>query len=98
MKLIKSLLKNNFMSVRAYKLIKIETASEPTFNCWHDSGILDYVYGDDDRGNGGLIQFERETIEELAKDKEAEKELREVAKAILADFKKGDDFIEYYCY
>jgi len=85
------------MSVRAYKLIEVKHEEKATFNCYQDSNILNHAnlskYDD-----GGIVEFMRETIEELIADEESDEGLRETAKDILKDFAEDDDYIEYYCY
>ena len=31
------------MSVRAYRVIKIESVNEPSFNLWHQEKVVDYL-------------------------------------------------------
>lgn len=85
------------MSVRAYKLIEIKTADEPTFNCYHDNEILELPY-DGEYGEGnGIIAYNRYTIE----NKLTEANLNPETKAILEQMLKdcGDEeYVEYYCY
>lgn len=46
------------MSVRAYKVLKMELADNPSFNLWHDEKIVDFLNENDDfnsqmNDNGG---------------------------------------------
>ena len=97
------------MSVRAYRIKKIETEQEPTFNCWHDTDIFeiaDSKWYDD----GGYLTFYRDDVEiaiqELEEttinDKIGDKERKEkieILKKIMKDIKaNGDDLAEYLCY
>ena len=53
------------MSVRAYKIIEIKTEDAPTFNCWHEQWIVDLASNNDRYdGNGGILEFVKEDIEE----------------------------------
>lgn len=93
------------MSTRAYKLIEIKHADNPTFNCWHDERIMKLVNQDD----GDIIQIQKEDAElelfEVLKEIEEEQptkdeELEYIAnclRQIIADC--GDeDYAEYYCF
>ena len=51
------------MSVRAYKVKKIETEGNPTFNCWEHPEIIDLSYNPDQYSDGGQLTFNREQIE-----------------------------------
>lgn len=92
------------MSVRAYKLIEIKTAEDPTFNCWHDTDIFDLADSENYNENGGIISFDKLVIEqEIIEIKEKkkltqnDKEKLSILKQILKDI--GDDFdVQYYCY
>ena len=58
------------MSVRAYRVNKKELADGCSFNCWHDTGILDFFVGNEfwdgrnDDGSGS-IEVSVPTLEKL---------------------------------
>lgn len=98
------------MSVRAYKLIEIKTADEPTFNCWNDDRIMEIVSQD---GGEDIMIIQKDRAEQelstvlaelkgLSGDADIEQadELRyleEVLRQIIKDC--GDeDYCEYYCF
>ena len=93
------------MSVRAYKVIKIEREQSPTFNLWHDEKLVEYLDATDHgvhaqlNANGaGMLEF---TIEELqgAVDRAKELELdSDTVAALKQDIANGDEFIEYECF
>lgn len=90
-----------YMSVRAYKILEIVTAKQPTFNCWHDEKILALADTEQYNGDGGIIKFCVEDIQTALEEalEEVEKDDEHIAKlkAIIAD--AGDEeWIEYYCY
>ena len=55
------------MSVRAYRIIDIETEESPTFNVWHDVEISKIVQGD-----GEILTIAKSDAEELLKDIEGQ--------------------------
>ena len=84
------------MSVRAYKIIKIQTAKANTFNCWQD----DYIFSlaiTDNYNDGGILSFERQTITNALKEKKLDKSDKEKLKHILKDMGKKE-YGEYYCF
>jgi len=94
------------MSVRAYRVIKIECAQPNSFNLWHDDKLVDFLdreYGFFEGMNegGGLTGVPVEGLKEaLAK---PELELGEdVIEALKRDIEaadqEGDEYIQYYCY
>lgn len=92
------------MSVRAYKLIKIDHDTAPTFNCWNDEKIMRLFDTDDFTENGGIITTTLKQIQSELDEAEAQKnktnedkEYIKTLKQIIKDF--GDeDFIQYYCF
>lgn len=49
------------MSVRAYRINKVELEVNPTLNCWHDSQLLDFLLDGDvwqTHNEDGTRQFE----------------------------------------
>jgi len=95
------------MSVRAYRVIKIETAHPESFNLWHNDEILgwleehtNFLDSLDTDGNG-LTSILVEDLERM---------LAEIGDSIDKDTKEriegdiefaksqGDEVIQYYCY
>lgn len=91
------------MSVRAYKIIEIKTESEPTFNCWHDDRVRELANMDMYNGDGGILDFCVEDVQEALDEEKAkpeaeqDKDFLEHLEAIIKD--AGDDeWVQYYCY
>lgn len=82
------------MSLRAYKLIKIQTKEVPTFNYSEHPRIFELATGE----NENFLTFEKEMLQNILKEKDNDytKEEKKTIKNILKDFEKGDDFIDYY--
>ena len=85
------------MSIRAYRLIEIKTADDPTFSVTHNYDFVT-AYGENEQD--GFIDFNREEMKRIVKDKRESKKNKEIAKLILKDFKKSgeEDNITYYCF
>jgi len=94
------------MSVRAYRVIKIEYAQPNSFNLWHDDKLVDFLdreYGFFEGVNegGGLTEVPVEGLKEaLAK---PEFELDEyIVEALKRDIEaaeqEGEQYVQYYCY
>ena len=82
------------MSVRAYKLIKIESEDNPSFNLSHNPELVDYLDIDTEQ------QIVNVSVERI---KSAIKSLNldiDITKQLKKDIKGLDDFdsIDYYCY
>jgi len=84
------------MSVRAYKVIKIELAGNPTFNCWNSPDIINLAYNPDTYSDGGNLTFSREQVE-WGLTQERYKKYETELQAILKDMGDEDD-VEYQCY
>lgn len=54
------------MSIRAYKIIKLETKQENTFNCWHDQWIMDMA-NLDNYSDGGFLVLDKQPVEKKLK-------------------------------
>ena len=86
------------MSIRAYKIKKIELEKEPTFNLWREGA--DEVLSLVDYGNlidgGGYIYFDKGLINDELKEKHTP-EAKRILKDILKDI--GEEWgVEYSCY
>ena len=93
------------MSVRAYKVKKIERAEEPTFNLWHESALCDFLNFDNQLSNegSGMVWLEvgliRGALEQYKKG-----DLKIEDPTVVAMFKKDiegladDESVEYMCY
>lgn len=88
------------MSVRAYKIKKIDHNNEPTFNLWHNEEIWDLLdlansSGLNDDGCGIITIMKSEAEEAVANVKNPQSFA--VLQKIIEDC--GDkDYVEYYCY
>ena len=97
------------MSIRAYRVNKIDTEESDSFNLWHneDRKLRDFLFEEshwealNDDGCG-LIEVEVEQIKKaIKKHKELEIEdytLENLKKDVKWAEKNGDDYIQYYCY
>jgi hypothetical protein len=92
------------MSVRAYRVIKIEHAQPNTFNLWHDDKLvqfLDKEYGFFEGLNesGGLTQVPVEALERALKEVPVDDDLKEaLTKDIQTCRKEGEEYVQYYCF
>ena len=95
------------MSVRAYKVIALQYAENPTFNCWHDEKLMDFLTSEelyDGRNVDGVGTIEV-SVELLQKALANGNELKwdeYIREALKADMtwakKKGQDYIRYECF
>ena len=84
------------MSVRAYRVTKIQHERDSTFNLWHDDKLMDFLnteYGFYE----GLVELSIEALQEALEKVEMDKELKE---AIQKDIEacRDDGYVTYYCY
>ena len=92
------------MSVRAYRVIKIEHAEPNTFNLWHDEKLVEFLdreYGFFEGLNesGGLTQVPVEALERALKEVSIDNDLKEdLTKDIEACRKEGEEYVQYYCF
>jgi len=95
------------MSVRAYRVIKIETAHPESFNLWHDKEILGWLerhtdFIDNlDRDGNGLTYILVEDLERMLAEigDSLNKDTKERIEADIKFAKSRDDeVIQYYCY
>lgn len=92
------------MSIRAYRINKIELKEQNTFNLWHEKKLMDELESDgylsEQSENGGRIVLPVEYIKELLEKVEIEDE--HVKKEFLDDIewakKVGVDYVSYDCY
>ena len=87
------------MSVRAYKIKKIEYEPTPTFNLWSDDLVVqtfenEIKWGMNEEG-GGIIYIDRKAVEDAIED-ETDIQALETLSHILNDC---DEYgVEYYCF
>lgn len=94
------------MSIRAYRITKIENVASPSWNISHNENILDFLSNDlwDGRNydGAGIIEVRVECLEQLLEEdsgvKLDEYEREAIAKDIAWANKRGNDYIQYYCY
>lgn len=96
------------MSVRAYKVIKIETEKEPTFNIWNDIFIYDGLVFCGSEISEEIITVEYDCVKELEKYFQEKKNnalwsaedvarYQEIIDKLLKDTKEKG-YAQYYCY
>lgn len=91
------------MSVRAYRVNKIDHEPYSTFNLWHDDKLMEFFdreYGFYERLNGdgdGLAELPIEALEGALSLPFVDKELRE---ALTKDIEacRNQGYVTYYCY
>lgn len=93
------------MSVRAYRVNSMEMQEEPTFNLWHDSGIMDCLEADGftvDGTDGGMLEVSVEALENAIKNAKTFEIDDEIITSLKEDIKwakeKNEDYIQYNCY
>ncbi len=92
------------MSVRAYRINKINYENEETFNLWHDEELTDFfekegLFETLNEGSG-ITELSVETL------KNALKEIKDLPNDIIKSLKKdivwakknNEDYIQYYCF
>ena len=91
------------MSVRAYRVNKIEHEQGDTFNLWHDDKLVDFLDSECDFFAGltnegtGLVEVPVEALQKAVEKLEMDEELRE---AIRKDIEacQADGYVTYYCF
>lgn len=84
------------MSVRAYRVIKIERAKNSTFNLWHDTELCEFLGVD---VSGGMWEAEVVRLEEAVKELKLDEEIaKKITEDIMWAKNRGDDFILYECF
>lgn len=92
------------MSVRAYRVIKIEHARPNTFNVWHDDKLVEFFareYGFFETlpDSTGLTELPVEALERALAEVPMDEELKEaLQKDIEACREEGEDYVRYYCF
>lgn len=96
------------MSVRAYKINKIDFEQKETFNLWHCDSIREWLIGNgcyetmNDDGCG-IMDVSRAHIQEVLKDKKEQESLGfdkediKILKQMLKDCGEND-YVQYYCF
>ena len=90
------------MSIRAYRVKRIDLAKAPSFNLWHDDKLVDFLgrggWIDGIGGNGGLISIPSEVLEQAIETLPLDEDIVQSLRAdIEASKAKGEDWVEYYC-
>lgn len=98
------------MSVRAYRINKIEREETPTFNLWHDQEFMDFIDDASDRDimhalnedGGGQIEISVEALEKAIAEFDFGTTGEGNKEQIQADIdfakKVGDDYLLYDCF
>lgn len=91
------------MSVRAYRVNKIEHEWESTFNLWHDDKLVEFLERDyglyegmSNDGNG-LVELPIEALEKAVKQLNLDEELVKALKRDIEACRKSG-YVTYYCY
>ena len=91
------------MSVRAYRVNKIEHEESDTFNLWHDDKLIDFLdsecgffAGLTNQGTG-LVEVPVEALEEALEKVEMDDELKEAIKQDI-EARRDDGYVTYYCF
>ena len=90
------------MSVRAYRVNKIEHEESDTFNLWHDDKLVDFLdreYGFFERlsDGTGLVEVPIEALKEALEKVEMDDELKEAIKRDI-EARRDDGYVTYYCF
>ena len=90
------------MSVRAYRVNKIEHEESDTFNLWHDDKLVDFLdreYGFFERlsDGTGLVEVPIEALKEALEKVEMDDELKEAIKQDI-EARRDDGYVTYYCF
>ena len=91
------------MSVRAYRVKKIEHEESDSFNLWHDDKLVDFLDSECNFSAGltidgtGLVEVPVEALQKALEKLELEDEVR---KALTEDIEacRDDSPVTYYCY
>lgn len=96
------------MSVRAYRVKKIEYEKNPSFNLWEDTELADFFLDHADCWDGrnvdgiGMIELPARVLAEAIKRRKEFKIDEYALKYLKADYKwakeKGGGFISYTCF
>jgi len=90
------------MSVRAYRVIKVEHEPTDTFNLWHDDKLVDFFdreygfYETLNEGNG-LTELPVEALQRAIKELELDPDVKQ---ALQRDIEacQADSYVTYYCF
>ncbi len=91
------------MSVRAYRVKKIDYVTPNSFNLWHDDKLVDFLDSECDFFAGltnegtGLVEVPVEALQKAVEKLELDDELR---KALMKDIEacRDDGYVTYYCF
>lgn len=93
------------MSVRAYKIKKIEWEENPSFNLWHDDKLMFLIEKTIDlqldESGSGYIEIPVETLKEVVpklKGTKEEDRIKYLQRDIRQAEANGDSHIEYMCF
>lgn len=90
------------MSVRAYRINKIEHEESPTFNLWNDRNIIEWLEDNSDFVNEerDIIELEVSTLTSLLKSGIEINDITQKDIQIDIDWakKNGEEYIQYLCY
>lgn len=92
------------MSVRSYKINKIDYVEEESFNLWHDTKLMDFLEKEYDfhhylnEDAVGVTELPVDALKRAINELSLEKELKlQLQKDIDWAEKRKIDYIQYYC-
>ena len=91
------------MSVRAYRVKKIEHEESDSFNLWHDDKLVDFLDSECNFFAGltnegtGLVEVPVEALQKAVEKLELDDELKEALKRDI-EAHRDDGYVTYYCY
>lgn len=92
------------MSVRAYRVNKIDHEGRESFNLWHDKELMDFLDKEDiyttlTADGTGLTELSVEALERAIKELDLVEDVKAALQKDIAVAKKNnDDYIQYYCF
>lgn len=93
------------MSVRAYRVKKIDRVDESSFNLWHDKELVGWLdrregfYEKLDSSGGGMVEFPVETLREALKEVNMPDDVRVRLQADIEACEESDEeYVQYDCF
>ena len=97
------------MSVRAYKITKLEWEKNETFNLWHNTTLMNIIghliYDQLDKDGCGICEISEDeikeaiqTLEDLEYSEKEKKETKKILEKMLEQAKQNDGYVMYYCF
>jgi hypothetical protein len=93
------------MSVRAYKVIKIDHYTPNTFNLWQDKELMDFlnkeanIFDQLNEDAVGIVEIDADILERALEEVKLDERTYNALKSDIEEAKRdGEEFISYYCY